>query len=105
MAFRQAGVGHGEQAVPGTRMSMFGVVVQTTGFDGSQFAPTVRNSHEKSLRLCTTCGVRFVCEKLAFHGALTPRTAVGPSAALTVPDSSRSSKTGVPAERTSKAQP
>jgi hypothetical protein len=50
-------------------MRMFGVIDLSSGFDGCRFAIGLRNSHDKSLRLSCTVGLRvFVYENLAFHG-------------------------------------
>ena len=52
---------------------MFGVLDLEAAFEGCRFAIGLRNSHDKSLRLSCTVGVRvFVCENLAFSGDFTP---------------------------------
>ena len=71
--FRQVSVLREEYAVSTDGMRMFGVMDLSFGFDGCRFAIGLRNSHDKSLRLSCTVGLRvFVCENLAFHGEYTP---------------------------------
>jgi hypothetical protein len=73
LSFRHIGVVGEEFAVSKDGMRMFGVLDLETSFDGCRFAIGLRNSHDKSLRLSCTVGVRvFVCENLAFSGDFTP---------------------------------
>ncbi len=74
LSFRQIGVVHEGYAVPSDGMRMFGVLDLTTGFEGSHFALGVRNSHDRTFRLSSSCGVRFVCENLALPDDFTPAT-------------------------------
>jgi hypothetical protein len=54
-------------------MKMFGVLDLETQMDGCRFSIGVRNSHDKSLRLGMTAGIRvFVCSNMAFSGEFTP---------------------------------
>src|SRR5437660_12827270 len=54
-------------------MRMFGVLDLETQMDGCRFSIGIRNSHDKSLRLGLTAGIRvFVCSNMAFSGDFTP---------------------------------
>ena len=62
-----------EYAVSSDGMKMFGVLDLETQMDGRRFAIGIRNSHDKSLRLGLTAGLRvFVCSNMAFSGDFTP---------------------------------
>jgi hypothetical protein len=69
LGFRQIGVIREEYAVSRDGMKMFGVLDFATGFEGCRSSIGIRNSHDKSLRLAVTVGVR-VCENMAFSGDL-----------------------------------
>ncbi|MBI4480218.1 MAG: hypothetical protein HY651_09370 [Acidobacteria bacterium] len=72
LSFRHIGVVSEEFAVSKDGMRMFGVLDLEASFDGCRYAIGLRNSHDKSLRLSCTVGVRvFVCENLAFSGDFT----------------------------------
>jgi len=52
---------------------MFGVLDLETQMEGCRFSIGIRNSHDKSLRLGLTVGIRvFVCSNMAFSGDFTP---------------------------------
>jgi hypothetical protein len=70
LSFRHIGVVNEEYAVSGDGMKMFGVLdLETQVVPGTRFAIGIRNSHDKSLRLALTCGLRvLVCFNMAFHG-------------------------------------
>jgi hypothetical protein len=54
-------------------MKMFGVLDLETQMEGCRFAIGIRNSHDKSLRLGLTAGLRvFVCSNMVFSGGFTP---------------------------------
>src|SRR6266704_2425590 len=54
-------------------MKMFGVLDLETQMEGCRFSIGIRNSHDKSLRLGLTAGLRvFVCSNMAFSGEFTP---------------------------------
>src|SRR5881398_2054672 len=54
-------------------MRMFGVLDLETQMEGCRFSIGIRNSHDKSLRLGLTVGIRvFVCSNMAFSGDFTP---------------------------------
>ena len=73
LGFRHIGVVNEEYAVSADAMKMFGVLDLTTEMDGCRFAIGIRNSHDKSLRLGLTVGLRvFVCSNMAFSGDFTP---------------------------------
>ena len=73
LSFRHIGVIGEEYAVSNDGMRMFGALDLEAAFEGCRFAIGLRNSHDKSLRLSCTVGVRvFVCENLAFSGDFTP---------------------------------
>jgi hypothetical protein len=73
LGFRHIGVVQEEYAVSTDGMKMFGVLDLTTEMDGCRFAIGIRNSHDKSLRLGLTVGLRvFVCSNMAFSGEFTP---------------------------------
>src|SRR5579864_1306616 len=73
LGFRHIGVVNEEYAVSQDGMKMFGVLDLTTEMDGCRFAIGIRNSHDKSLRLGLTVGIRvFVCSNMAFSGDFTP---------------------------------
>jgi hypothetical protein len=51
-------------------MKMFGVLNLQTEMDGCRFL-IVRNSHDKSMRLAMTAGLRvLICSNMAFSGDL-----------------------------------
>jgi hypothetical protein len=63
LSFRHIGVVNDEYSVSSDGMKMFGVLDLETQMDGCRFAIGVRNSHDKSLRLGLTAGLRvFVCD-------------------------------------------
>ena len=73
LGFRHIGVVNEEYALSQDGMKMFGVLDLTTEMEGCRFAIGIRNSHDKSLRLGLTAGVRvFVCSNMAFSGEFTP---------------------------------
>ena len=73
LGFRHIGVVNEEYAVSQDGMKMFGVLDLTTEMEGCRFAIGIRNSHDKSLRLGLTAGVRvFFCSNMAFSGEFTP---------------------------------
>jgi hypothetical protein len=73
LSFRHIGVVNEEYAVSSDGMKMFGVLDLETQMDGCRFAIGIRNSHDKSLRLGLTAGIRvFVCSNMAFSGDFTP---------------------------------
>ena len=73
LSFRHIGVVNEEYAVSNDGMKMFGVLDLETQMDGCRFSIGVRNSHDKSLRLGMTAGIRvFVCSNMAFSGDFTP---------------------------------
>jgi hypothetical protein len=73
LGYRHIGVVNEEYAVSNDGMKMFGVLDLTTEMDGCRFAIGIRNSHDKSLRLGLTVGLRvFVCSNMAFSGEFTP---------------------------------
>jgi len=73
LSFRHIGVVGEEYAVSADGMKMFGVLDLETQMDGYRFAIGIRNSHDKSLRLGLTAGIRvFVCWNMAFSGDFTP---------------------------------
>src|SRR5262252_8711192 len=75
LSFRHIGVVNEEYAVSADGMKMFGILDLETQMEGARFAIGVRNSHDKSLRLGLTAGLRvFVCSNMAFSGDFTPVT-------------------------------
>jgi hypothetical protein len=73
LSFRHIGVVNEEYAVSSDGMKMFGVLDLETQMDGCRFSIGIRNSHDKSLRLGLTAGLRvFVCSNMAFSGDFTP---------------------------------
>ena len=73
LSFRHIGVVNEEYAVSGDGMKMFGVLDLETQMEGCRFSIGIRNSHDKSLRLGLTVGLRvFVCSNMAFSGDFTP---------------------------------
>jgi hypothetical protein len=75
LGFRHIGVVDDEYAVSPDGMKMFGVLDLETEMDGCRFAIGIRNSHDKSMRLALTAGLRvFVCSNMAFSGDFTPAT-------------------------------
>jgi hypothetical protein len=73
LSFRHIGVVNEEYAVSSDGMKMFGVLDLETQMDGCRFSIGIRNSHDKSLRLGLTAGIRvFVCSNMAFSGDFTP---------------------------------
>src|SRR6266850_5918981 len=62
-----------EYAVSFDGMKMFGVLDPETQMEGCRFSIGIRNSHDKSIRLGLTSGLRvFVCSNMAFSGEFTP---------------------------------
>jgi hypothetical protein len=73
LSFRHIGVVNEEYAVSSDGMKMFGVLDLETQMEGCRFSIGIRNSHDKSLRLGLTAGLRvFVCSNMAFSGEFTP---------------------------------
>lgn len=73
LSFRHIGVVDEEFAVSGDGMKMFGVLDLETQMEGCRFSIGIRNSHDKSIRLGLTAGLRvFVCSNMAFCGDFTP---------------------------------
>ncbi len=73
LSFRHIGVVNEEYAVSFDGMKMFGVLDLETQMEGCRFSIGIRNSHDKSLRLGLTAGIRvFVCSNMAFSGEFTP---------------------------------
>ena len=73
LGFRHIGVVNEEYAVSSDGMKMFGVLDLETQMEGCRFSIGIRNSHDKSLRLGLTAGLRvFVCSNMAFSGDFTP---------------------------------
>jgi len=73
LSFRHIAVVNEEYAVSSDGMKMFGVLDLETQMEGCRFSIGVRNSHDKSLRLGLTAGLRvFVCSNMAFAGDFTP---------------------------------
>jgi hypothetical protein len=73
LSFRHIGVVNEEYAVSPDGMKMFGVIDLETQMDGYRFSIGIRNSHDKSLRLGLTAGLRvLVCSNMAFNGDFTP---------------------------------
>jgi hypothetical protein len=73
LSFRHIGVVNEEYAVSTDGMKMFGVLDLETQMEGCRFSIGIRNSHDKSLRLGLTAGLRvFVCSNMAFAGDFTP---------------------------------
>jgi hypothetical protein len=75
LSFRHIGVVNEEFAVSADGMKMFGVLDLETQMQGCRFSIGIRNSHDKSIRLGLTAGLRvFVCSNMAFSGDFTPAT-------------------------------
>ena len=75
LSFRHIGVVNEEYAVSCDGMKMFGVLDLETQMEGCRFSIGIRNSHDKSIRLGLTAGLRvFVCSNMAFSGEFTPVT-------------------------------
>ena len=73
LSFRHIGVVNEEFAVSHDGMKMFGVLDLETQMEGCRFSIGLRNSHDKSIRLGLTAGLRvFVCSNMAFRGDFTP---------------------------------
>ncbi len=73
LSFRHIGVVNEEYAVSLDGMKMFGVLDLETQMEGCRFSIGIRNSHDKSIRLGLTSGLRvFVCSNMAFSGEFTP---------------------------------
>jgi DNA polymerase III delta prime subunit len=73
LSFRHIGVVQEEYAVSADGMKVFGVLDLETQMEGCRFSIGFRNSHDKSLRLGLTAGLRvFVCSNMAFSGDFTP---------------------------------
>jgi hypothetical protein len=74
LGFRHIGVVHDEYAVSPDGMKIFGVLDLATEMHAC-LRDRCRNSHDKSMRLAMTVGVRvFVCSNMAFSGDFTPVT-------------------------------
>jgi hypothetical protein len=70
LSFRHIGVVQEEYAVSPDGMKMFGVLDLETQMEGCRFSIGIRNSHDKSIRLGLTAGLRvFDCSNMAFSGA------------------------------------
>jgi hypothetical protein len=75
LSFRHIAVVNEEYAASNDGMKMFGVLDLETQMEGCRFSIGIRNSHDKSLRLGLTAGLRvFVCSNMAFSGDFTPGT-------------------------------
>jgi ATPase family associated with various cellular activities (AAA) len=75
LSFRHIGVVQEEYAVSPDGAKMFGVLDLETQMEGCRFSIGIRNSHDKSIRLGLTAGLRvFVCSNMAFSGDFTPGT-------------------------------
>jgi hypothetical protein len=73
LSFRHIAVVNEEYAASNDGMKMFGVLDLETQMEGCRFSIGIRNSHDKSLRLGLTAGIRvFVCSNMAFSGDFTP---------------------------------
>ena len=73
LGFRHIGAVRDEYAATPDGMKMFGVMDLEAGFTGCRFSLGLRNSHDKTMRLAVTVGVRcLVCDNLAFRGDFTP---------------------------------
>src|SRR3954471_14635547 len=73
LSFRHIAVVNEEYAASKDGMKMFGVLDLETQMEGCRFSIGIRNSHDKSLRLGLTAGLRvFVCSNMAFSGDFTP---------------------------------
>jgi Domain of unknown function (DUF932) len=73
LSFRHIAVVNEEYAASSDGMKMFGVLDLETQMEGCRFSIGIRNSHDKSLRLGLTAGLRvFVCSNMAFSGDFTP---------------------------------
>jgi DNA polymerase III delta prime subunit len=73
LSFRHIGVVQEEYAVSPDGAKMFGVLDLETQMEGCRFSVGIRNSHDKSIRLGLTAGLRvFVCSNMAFSGDFTP---------------------------------
>jgi Domain of unknown function (DUF932) len=73
LSFRHIAVVNEEYAASNDGMKMFGVLDLETQMEGCRFSIGIRNSHDKSLRLGLTAGLRvFVCSNMAFSGDFTP---------------------------------
>jgi len=59
LGFRHIRVTADEYAVSPDGMKMFGVLDLETEMQGACFAIGLRNSHDKSMRLALTCGLRL----------------------------------------------
>jgi hypothetical protein len=67
LSFRHIGVVQEEYAVSPDGAKMFGVLDLETQMEGCRFSIGIRNSHDKSIRLGLTAGLRvFVCSNMAF---------------------------------------
>ena len=73
LSFRHIGVVNEEYALSPDGMKMFGILDLETQMEVCRFSIGIRNSHDKSLRLGLTVGLRvFVCSNMAFSGDFTP---------------------------------
>jgi hypothetical protein len=73
LSFRHIAVVNEKYAASNEGMKMFGVLDLKTQMEGCRFSIGIRNSHDKSLRLGLTAGLRFfVCSQMAFIGDFTP---------------------------------
>ena len=89
LSFRHIAVVNEEYAASNDGMKMFGVLDLETQMEGCRFSIGIRNSHDKSLRLGLTAGLRvFVCSNMAFSAA---PCALAPPSPCYTSSSSRSS--------------
>ena len=73
LGFRHIGVVREQYAVDRTGMKMFGVIDLETAEQEFRFSIALRNSHDKSMRLGLTVGLRvFCCDNMAFSGDFEP---------------------------------
>lgn len=73
LSFRHISCIRSEFAVSPDGMKMFGILDLDAEFNGCRFAIGIRNSHDKSMRLAMTVGLRVVvCDNMAFQGDFTP---------------------------------
>jgi hypothetical protein len=73
LAFRHITCVRSEFAVSPDGMKCFGVLDLDAEFNGCRFAIGMRNSHDKSMRLAMTVGLRVqICDNMAFKGDFTP---------------------------------
>ncbi len=73
LGFRRIGVVQEQYAVDRTGNKMFGALDLDTAEHDFRFSIGIRNSHDKSMRLALTGGLRvFVCDNMAFSGDFQP---------------------------------